>query len=58
MEQPLFDGKSVVGAVCSFFFAYIGTFTVQDWASVVAIATGLTTMAYTVRKMFVEKRKK
>jgi hypothetical protein len=56
MEHQWYDGKSILGTVTSFIFAFIGTFSVQEWASFIAILTGVTTTIYTITKMYNESK--
>jgi len=57
MEQHWYDGKSITGTITSFIFAFIGTLTLNEWASVAAICAGFTTMIYTIIKIINESKK-
>lgn len=58
MEQNWYDGKSFGGALLTIFFAWMGTLTLQDWATIMAVGAGATTIAYNIIKSVKEIKNK
>jgi len=44
------DPLSIWGAIATITFAFIGSLTINEWAGITAVATGLVTMGYTIFK--------
>jgi hypothetical protein len=58
MEQNWYDAKSVAGTLFSFVLTGISVFTLNEWATVGAIAAGFTTAIYTSIKIYKEIKTK
>jgi hypothetical protein len=58
MEQSWYDVKSFFGALITIFFTWIGTMTPQDWATVMAVGAGATTIIYNLVKTWKEFKNK
>jgi hypothetical protein len=58
MEQQWYDGKSFLGALLTILFAWIGTITPQDWATIMAVGAGATTIIYNIVKTIKEIKNK
>jgi hypothetical protein len=49
-KMDLIDSKSAVGSGVTILFTTIAGLTLQEWAAVIAIITGLVTIGYTIYK--------
>lgn len=58
MQHSFFDGKSFFGSIVTLLFAWIGQLSLTDWATVMAIGAGGTTILYNAVKFFKEVRRK
>jgi len=58
MQQYHYDGKSIGGSIATITFAFIGQLTLGEWATIMAIGAGLTTIAYNVIKVLKELKNK
>ncbi len=52
-----FDSKSILGCITSYYFAYIGIFSLNKLATIVAILVGISTLVYNYIKIKKELKK-
>lgn len=58
MEHQYVDLKSVWGSIIAFIFGGIGIFTLNEWATIIAMVAGILTIIHSIMKIVKELKKK
>lgn len=57
MVHTGFDNTSIGGSMLTFIFAFIGIAALKDWAVIVAIFAGITTIVYNCVRIYKDLKK-
>lgn len=57
MIHTNFDSPSIGGTIVTFVFAFIGISALKDWAVVVALVAGITTIIYNCIRIYKDLKK-